>query len=272
MSAPVTQGRILRSVRVLDFVLTEAAHRPGVALGRHTHPSAALTVPLGGLFTETIEGRAYACRPGSVLFKDARVPHENRYGAGGSRTLIVENLQPLSTYAGPTTTTVEPRLSDGLPWALALRIHRRLDAGPTRLDLEELFGEILGPPPDRLRGASGTPPPSWLRRVRERLEEEWIDVPSLAELAEEGQVHPVYLARAFRRHYHRSVGGLVRRKRMDAAVAALVERRTPVSQLALELGFYDQSHFTRCFREATGMTPAAFRRRAGTVARAGRSD
>ena len=37
----------------------------------------------------------------------------------------------------------------------------------------------------------------------------------------------------------------------------------PLADLALELGFADQSHFTATFRRLTGDTPAAFRRDAG---------
>jgi AraC family transcriptional regulator len=34
----------------------------------------------------------------------------------------------------------------------------------------------------------------------------------------------------------------------------------PVSVIALGTGFFDQSHFTKRFRKAIGMTPTQFRR------------
>jgi AraC-like DNA-binding protein len=33
----------------------------------------------------------------------------------------------------------------------------------------------------------------------------------------------------------------------------------PLSSIALDFGFYDQSHFTRIFRQLTGTTPGMFR-------------
>ena len=39
---------------------------------------------------------------------------------------------------------------------------------------------------------------------------------------------------------------------------------TPLSQIALDLGFSSQSHFTRLFSSLTGFTPASYRRQIGT--------
>jgi AraC-like DNA-binding protein len=56
------------------------------------------------------------------------------------------------------------------------------------------------------------------------------------------------------------VGAFVRAERVELAKRALVESRETVSAIAAELGFADQAHLTRVFRDATGWTPAAFRR------------
>lgn len=263
-TAPVTQGRILRTERLHGLVLTETRHAPGTVLDRHAHYHAAVTVPLSGCFSESVEGRRHDCRMGTVLFKGAGAVHENHYPPGGSHALIIEVLRPPSVWMASELSGVESRLVAGLPWALAFRVYDSPDEGSRRLQLEELLGEIFAPPADGTSRESRESPPPWLRKVVERLEEEWRSPPTLADLAEERRVHPVYLARAFRRHYHRSIGDLVKRKRLDAAIIALLHRREPLSRLALDLGFYDQSHFTRVFRGAVGMPPGVFRRRMGT--------
>lgn len=50
--------------------------------------------------------------------------------------------------------------------------------------------------------------------------------------------------------------------RMRRARRELVSTSKSVGQIASELGFYDQSHFTKRFREACGCTPLRFRRAA----------
>jgi len=44
-----------------------------------------------------------------------------------------------------------------------------------------------------------------------------------------------------------------------AAAGMLANSDLPLSAVALDLGFYDQSHFTRVFRQITGATPGMFR-------------
>jgi AraC family transcriptional regulator len=57
-----------------------------------------------------------------------------------------------------------------------------------------------------------------------------------------------------------SPGEYVRRLRVERARADLEKSRDSLSAIALRHGYADQSHFTREFRRATGLTPAAYRR------------
>ena len=44
-----------------------------------------------------------------------------------------------------------------------------------------------------------------------------------------------------------------------AACRRLAETEETVAALAVELGFFDHAHFTRCFRSIMGLTPAQYR-------------
>jgi len=48
--------------------------------------------------------------------------------------------------------------------------------------------------------------------------------------------------------------------RLRAAADRLIGTRTPITQLAFEVGFNDLSHFNNAFRQAFGMSPRAWRR------------
>ena len=84
----------------------------------------------------------------------------------------------------------------------------------------------------------------------------------MGRLALEFRVHPVYLARRFRRHYGRSVGEVRRSSRVGMAVQRLTAGRIELSTLAYDLGYADQAHLSREFKRETGWTPARFRRKA----------
>ena len=71
---------------------------------------------------------------------------------------------------------------------------------------------------------------------------------------------PGHFARKFHYSAGESLGRFMNRRRISAAFALLRVGEQPLWQVALDLGFSSQSHFTRLFSGLTGMTPDQFRR------------
>lgn len=69
----------------------------------------------------------------------------------------------------------------------------------------------------------------------------------------------------FDRHFQRLFGTTAHeyllRVRVEAACRRLESEDTPLTELALALGFYDHSHFSRTFRRLMGVRPSDYRRR-----------
>jgi len=81
-------------------------------------------------------------------------------------------------------------------------------------------------------------------------------------------VHPVHLARTFRRVHQITFAGYVRHVRIEFARRELAALESPLGDIAVAAGFCDQSHFSRLFKRYTGLTPAEYRlacRRAKTI-------
>jgi AraC family transcriptional regulator len=101
--------------------------------------------------------------------------------------------------------------------------------------------------------------PGWLQRVREQLEEQSNTRLGVARLAQDAGVHPVHLTRAFRQWFGCTVSGYQQRVRLRHAGELLGRPGRTLSQVALDAGYTDQSHFCRHFFNATGVTPGAWR-------------
>jgi len=81
--------------------------------------------------------------------------------------------------------------------------------------------------------------------------------PDLAKIA---GVHPVHFARTFRRVYGCTISDYVRGLRVARAML-LLRGTAPLDEIALAIGFADQSHFCREFKRVAGVTPGEFRSR-----------
>lgn len=81
----------------------------------------------------------------------------------------------------------------------------------------------------------------------------------VSELAEAAGMSLPQLDRALRRAIGLSPKQLLLRARLDEAMRRLEDGELSIAAIAGECGYYDQSSFTRQFRRATGMTPAAYR-------------
>ncbi len=110
-------------------------------------------------------------------------------------------------------------------------------------------------------------PPSLSARTLARIEsyiEDRLGQPiTLAELASVANVSRFHFARLFKRSTGVTAMAYVERARIRQAQDLLRKAELPLSEIALVLGFADQSHFTRRFHRHVGSTPAAFARNFG---------
>ena len=144
---------------------------------------------------------------------------------------------------------------------LGMRIYKefRLMDGATPLAIEGLMLELVAGLSRQLNIPLEAKRPHWLDRARDILEADFHDSISLARVAEAVDVHPVHLARVFRKHFGCTPGEYVRHLRIDFACRELSQSDTSLVEIALAAGFAHQAHFSRVFKAQTGMTPSEFR-------------
>lgn len=262
MANAITRGRTIREAEIGGLRFTETVHPAGLRLPPHAHEPACLTYVLSGAFEERAGASEQWATPGSVFLKPSGAVHSNRYGELGARSLLVQVPPSLAALVpGVEERGGELHRVPGGAW-IAARMYREFRAPDPAshlavegLSLELLAAAVRGPNSAR----SASPPPAWLRRARDRLREEFRDPPALAALAREAGVHPDHLGRAFRRHFHVTPGAFVRRVRADRAAETIVSGDRPLSEIAFETGFADQSHMTRELKRRFGVTPGRLR-------------
>lgn len=99
-------------------------------------------------------------------------------------------------------------------------------------------------------------------RVKRHIEQNHATRINLEDLTQITRLSSSYFSTAFRVTFGTSPHDYVCRRRVEHARHLMVTTDNPLSEIALDCGFSDQSHLTRVFRRVTAQTPAAWRRRA----------
>jgi AraC family transcriptional regulator len=244
------------------LILSETHYRPAQTVPPHIHQRFYFGFLLGGAYYEQLGRRGADFGPLSVVFHP---PREVRCGAIsplGARLFHVELPDAWLERTRELGTIPDEALEHhGGPLVARARAlyreHREPDAA-SPLVIEGLVLEMLG---ELLRsGRARDDGAAWLRRAHELIMDRACEPLDLATLAAETGVAPVRLARAYRRRYRESPGETLRRERVRRACALLADPERSLASIAAELGFADQSHFTRVFRKLAGVTPGEWRR------------
>ena len=99
-----------------------------------------------------------------------------------------------------------------------------------------------------------------VRKVREYVDSHIAGPIRVADLCALIQRSEAHFSRAFKRTFGASPHAFVIQRRVELAGRYMLQTEAPLSDIALRCGFTDQAHLSNHFRQATGETPAAWRR------------
>jgi transcriptional regulator GlxA family with amidase domain len=104
-------------------------------------------------------------------------------------------------------------------------------------------------------------PPGALRRVREHIERQIANSLDVSELAAIAALSDSHFSRAFKQSMGISPHRYVLDRRIELAATLLRDSTLLLADIALYVGFADQSHFTRRFVAIMRETPSRYRHR-----------
>ncbi len=239
-----------------------------------------------GLFVKEGRDHQVVADPNHVLFFNGGEPYRISHPAPGgddclALSLPAADLQDLLERGDPGVREHPEapfRRTHALLSARAARIQRLLvsrmrrsavpDLGVEEMALE-LLAEILLPAPAREPAAAGP-----VKRRTRDAHRDIVDAARLClwrrlgeplplfELARAVHCAPFHLCRLFKRETCLTLHRYRQSLRLRVALERLAEGEQSLTELALDLGFADHSHFTTSFRREFHLSPSAFRRAA----------
>ena len=247
----------------MDFggiVLHASQFRGSARIGRHKHSDAYVCFLVGGPLRERVGDRVWSHFPQTTIVHPAGEEHDDDFGGPALCVNLKISSQWIGRHLDDAGLWPERRAFENGPmFVLGLRLlhlYKRHELGLVPLDVEEIVAEFFFTGQSAMKHR----PKTWrISRVMERLDSDPTTPARLSECANLVGVHPVYLARMFRKSAGMSLGEYQRHARLRRAISLLAGTRDPISLVALECGYSDQSHLTHVLKRHTGFTPLALR-------------
>jgi AraC family transcriptional regulator len=245
-------------------VVAEHVYPPGQRSENHAHESPFIHTTLAGESVDEIRAKRTEPRtPGDVGFIPAGCDHSPTQQGSGSRVLTIDILPKYATefIEGGADFTQPFVVSEPAIFGLARRLQGEIrnPDSLSRFQVDALIVEISVSLLRFRRVHETASTPRWLKRAVATIEERYKEDLSLDALAAELKVHPVHLCRTFRRCYGETLSDHIRRLRIKEARRLLEDGAASIAEISAELGYYDESHFSKAFKRVVGTTPARYR-------------
>ena len=259
-------------------VVLEGYAVPACVIARHEHLENFLHVVLEGSVRYEVLTRGktfkFVANSGTTFLLPRGTVDELRWGGPTQRIAVA--LHP-TLLANALDETAHERdielvehwnLTDPNIMAVLLAMRTDLDAGSPA---GRMYGESLANAlavyllkryavkPHKPAAYRGGLPRYRLKRVVDYIDENLSSDLALAELAAVSGMSPHYFAELFRQSTGKPPHQYVLLRRVDLAKERLRDARRTVTEVGLDAGFQNPSHFARVFRKWVGVSPSEFR-------------
>lgn len=268
MSRQPTQ-RFWRS-SALPFAESRSANDSAACYAPHSHATLSIGAVDGGHSVFRREGSQQRLNRGDVVLIPAGEVHSCNPKEDGRWSYQMLYLDPAWVDSvvgemGALDAVVLNRLPEDVS---PQRIHARLSCLNEKLfgvaedenkaeALVLFVGDLFGAGNARRFAAEAKPDVARLTRVKEMISARCTELLTLADLAREAQMSCYHFVRLFRRQ----VGMTPHAWQLDQRIVQarrLLDQDLPLADIALQLGFADQSHFQRAFKQRVAATPGEY--------------
>ena len=230
----------------------------------HTHEAWTLLIVDDGMIRYDLDRHEHGALHQVVTLLPPQVPHNGRSAtsAGFRKRVVYLDLSQLpASLAGRAVD--QPLLSDPVLRQRIDRLHRALRQPGEEFDAESRLALVT----DQLRRhlsrrdePDAAPPGAGIAgQLRDLIDDRFREKVTLRDAARALHAHPAHLVRMFSREFGISPHRYMTGRRVDLARRLLLDGMAP-SLAATAVGFCDQPHLNRHFRQLLGTSPGSYAR------------
>lgn len=230
----------------------------------HYHENPYFTFILEGNLLEGNKQGLHYCSTGDLLFHNWADPHYNIKPEGRTRGFHIE-LSPDWIWKDSLNLNILEGNMDIKHPQVRLLFHQLFSESFVQDNGSQMIMESLLLNVFSLLNADcslvESKVPKWVWILRDYLRENYNAALDLLTIAEIVDLHPVYLSRVFSHYFGTTMGGYIRKLKVENALLLLSQKSLSLTEVAYRSGFADQSHFIRCFKVYMHTTPKEYRKR-----------
>ncbi|KAF2336329.1 helix-turn-helix domain-containing protein [Flavobacterium daemonense] len=242
------------------IAVVETEYQNKVYEGWHSHNNAHITLFLKGGTTEKRKNFSETVGPGSLLFYHSDELHLNQNTLLPSRNINIEIEENLLKELFISEAQIEKSIQNSVhAKSLILKIFKESQAADhfTNDNVKMLFAQLSNTNEHLERFEKS---PFWVKSLKELLNDCWNENPNLNELAQILNLNPISISKHFPRYFGCTLGEYMRRIKINRSLSLIHSNEINLTEVALECGFADQSHFIRTFKNQTGFLPKQFQK------------
>jgi AraC-like DNA-binding protein len=247
---------------VKNLTVTRTVFQPGEILPRHIHHDAYLAVTIKGNYQDIGHGFDDTFNAGDLVYHPKNETHENIIGLTGSVILNffvedafwsereIEDLQPSGRVIlqDPKFLSLANALN-----AIIVNQNRR-----SSLEVEGVSIAIIGHFLECCNSLNTST--DQMHEINDYLYKNYCSNLSIESIAKKFESTPETLSRKFKQIFGESLHDRTLRLRLNEVERLLQESTLNLTEIALEVGFFDQSHFNRIFKKWKGISPGKYRK------------
>lgn len=248
-------GVLKKTVSTESFEISITHHKEDSWIPFHAHEKPYLCFSISGYYQEK-SLRTKIVKPGTVLYRNANYEHENKFGKATGICLNIEikdvnRLMLQNQFQFPELEFQRKATTNISKLIVSLNQHLPNDI----IDIqcyESLFAHFMEKKEfGKLK---------WVTQVIEYINDNPSKNISMDLLSNEFQLHPNYIVRKFREVTGYKLSEYLIKIRVEDSIQDLIQSDSTAGTIALQNGFYDQSHFNRSFKKNIGKSPLQFKR------------
>lgn len=242
------------------LAVVETEYQNKVYEGWHSHNNAHITLFLNGGTTEKRKSFSETVGPGSLLFYHSDELHLNQNTLFPSRNINVEIEENLLKELEINESVIEKSVQNvALTKFLILKIFKETQTADSFSNdtIRMLFSQLLNSNNHLERFEKS---PFWVKSLNELLNDCWNENPNLQDLAQVLHLNPITISKHFPKYFGCTLGEYMRRIKINRSLSLIQSSSENLTEIALQCGFSDQSHFIRTFKNQTGFLPKQFQK------------